>query len=104
MHTHRKPHTMPHTTPRHTMPHTTPRHTHTTHFIVDKTKTCTYADDSCLYACDNDMNNLLTHLLHDSSLAMDWFEYSYKKLNNGKCHPPPPPPTVLDNKYEHLWV
>ena len=49
-------------------------------FILDKTETCNYADDTCLYACDKYLKDLLIRLTHDSSLAIDWFEYNYMKL------------------------
>ena len=68
-------------------------------FILDDTETCNYADDTCLYACDKDLGNLLTRLTHDSNLAIDWFEYNYMKLNNEKCHL-----LFAGHKYEHLWI
>ena len=43
-------------------------------FILEDTETCNYADDTCLYACDTDLKDLLTRLTHDSSLAIDWFD------------------------------
>ena len=68
-------------------------------FILEDTETCNYTDDTCLYACDKDLHDLLTRLTHDSSLAMEWFEYNYMKLNNDKCHL-----LFAGHKYEHLWI
>ena len=55
-------------------------------FILEDTEICNYADDTCLYACDKDLKDLLTRLTHDSSLAIDWFAYNYMKLNSDKCY------------------
>ena len=68
-------------------------------FILEDTETCDYADDTCLYACDKDLKDLLTRLPHDSSLAIDWFECNYMKLNSDKCHL-----LFAGHKYEHLWI
>ena len=68
-------------------------------FILDDTETWNYADDTCLYECVEDLNDLLIRLAHDSSLAIDWFEYNYMKLNSDRCHL-----LFAGHKYEHLWI
>ena len=45
------------------------------------------------------MKDLLKRLTHDSSLALDWFEYNYMKLNSDVCRL-----LVAGHKYEHLWI
>ena len=67
-------------------------------YILSDTESCNYTDDTCLYVCDKDLNELLIRLKHDSSLAIDWFEYNYMKLNSDKCH------LFAGHKYEHLWI
>ena len=47
---------------------------------------CNYADDTTLYACDQDLESVLQRLEHDSLLAIEWFENNYMKLNGDKCH------------------
>ena len=48
---------------------------------------CNYAaDDNTLNACDTSLENLLKRLEHDSSLAIEWFQNNYMKLNEDKCH------------------
>ena len=38
------------------------------------------------FACDSDICDLIKRLEHDSSLAIEWFESNYMKLNEDKCH------------------
>ena len=68
-------------------------------YILSDTESCNYADDTCLYACNKDLNKLLIRLTHDSSLAIDWLEYNHMKLNSDKCHL-----LFAGHKYEHLWI
>ena len=42
---------------------------------------------------------ILNSLEHDTSLAIEWFESNYMKLNKSKCHF-----LVSGNKFEHLWI
>ena len=55
-------------------------------YLVDQTDISNYADDTTFYACDIDLKNLVQRLEHDSSLAIEWFESNYMKLNPEKCH------------------
>ncbi len=60
---------------------------------------CNYPDDTGLHVCDKDLPNLLNSLEHDTSLAIEWFESNYIKLNKSKCHF-----LVSGSKFEHLWI
>ena len=68
-------------------------------YILENTEVCNYADDTGLHACDRDLPNLLNNLEHDCSIAIEWFDNNYMKLNKGKCHL-----MVSGHKFEHLWV
>ena len=39
-------------------------------FIIDEVNVCNFADDTTLYACDQELDNLLNRLEHDSLLAI----------------------------------
>ena len=60
---------------------------------------CNYADDTTFFACDIDLSSHLNRLEHDTSLAVDWFDYNYMKLNEDKCHL-----IVPGHKFENVWV
>ena len=47
---------------------------------------CNYADDTTVDAYDLDFNNLIIRLKYDASLAIEWFESNYKKLNQDRYH------------------
>ena len=68
-------------------------------FIIEQTDVCNYADDNTLNACDMSLENLLKRLEHDSSLAIEWFQNNYMKLNEDKCHL-----LVSGFKHEVLWA
>ena len=55
-------------------------------FIIDEVNVCNFADDTTIYACDQELDNLLNRLEHDSLLAIEWFECNYMKLNSEKSH------------------
>ena len=50
-------------------------------FINEQTSVCSYADDTTLYACDKDLESVLQSLLHDSMIAIEWFDSNYMKIN-----------------------
>ena len=68
-------------------------------FIIEQTDVCNCADDNTLNACDMSLENLLKRLEHDSSLAIEWFQNNYMKLNEDKCHL-----LVSGFKHEVLWA
>ena len=68
-------------------------------YILENTDVCNYADDTSLHTCDKDISNLLCSLEHDTSLAIEWFESNYMKLNRSKCHL-----LLSGHKFENIWV
>ena len=68
-------------------------------FNFAETDISNYADDTTLYACDSNLQNLITRLERDSINAIVWFENNYMKLNEEKCHF-----IISGNKIEHLWA
>ena len=42
-------------------------------FFLDNTEASNYADDTDLYACDTNLENLLYRLEHDAHIAIEWF-------------------------------
>ena len=55
-------------------------------WVYQNTEACNFADDTTLYACDQDIETVIRNLEHDSLLVMEWFEWNYMKLNADKCH------------------
>ena len=55
-------------------------------YVTELTNVCTYADNTTFYARDSDICDLIKRVEHDSSLAIEWFECNYMKLNEDKCH------------------
>ena len=43
-------------------------------WVNEQTNVCNYADDTTIYACDQDLESVLQRLEHDSLLAIEWFE------------------------------
>ena len=55
-------------------------------YLTEMTQVCNFADDPTFYVCDKDLNILINRLEHDTSLAVEWFENNFMKLNQDKCH------------------
>ena len=55
-------------------------------YATELTNVSNYADGTTFYGRDSDICNLIKRLEHDSSLAIEWFESNYMKLNEDKCH------------------
>ena len=53
---------------------------------ISLTDTCNYADDTTIYACDQELETVLNCLEHDTLIAIEWFDNNYMKLNSDKCH------------------
>ena len=68
-------------------------------YLSDFTVVCNFADDTKFHVCDNDLNNLIKRLEHDTFLAIEWFETNNMKLNKDKCHL-----LVAGHKYKNVWV
>ena len=54
-------------------------------YVTELKNICNCTDDATFYAYGSDICNLIKRLEHDSSLAIEWFESSYMKLNEDKC-------------------
>ena len=68
-------------------------------FLTEKTNVCNYAGDTTFYACESDLQYLISRLEHDSVLAVEWFECNYMKLNQDKCHL-----LISGYKYASVWA
>ena len=68
-------------------------------YLAEYTKVCNFADDATFFTCDKDFNNLINRLGHDGHFAIEWFESTYMKPNQGKCHL-----LVLGYKHENIWA
>ena len=55
-------------------------------YLTEMTQICNFADETTFYICDKDLNVLINRLEHDTSLAVEWFENNFMKLNQDKCH------------------
>ena len=53
---------------------------------LNNTDVCNYADDTTLFACDIDTDNVVARLEKDSAHAIKWFSDNYMKLNEDKYH------------------
>ena len=54
--------------------------------LSEKTDTCSFADDTNFHASDSSLDSLVKRLEHDTNLTIEWFDSSYMKPNQGKCH------------------
>ena len=68
-------------------------------YLTEMTQVCNFADDTTFYVCDKDLNILINRLEHDTSLAVEWFENNFMKLNQDKCHL-----LVSGHKHETVWA
>ena len=53
---------------------------------IQDTDICNYADDTTLYTCDNNLDNVIARLENDSNIVIKWFTDNFMKLNTDKCH------------------
>ena len=68
-------------------------------YLTEMTQVCNFADDTTFYVCDKDLNTLINRLEDDTSLAIEWFENNFIKLNQDKCHL-----LVSGHKHETVWA
>ena len=68
-------------------------------FLVNDCDICNFADDATPFACDMDINVLMTRLEFCTAQLLEWFEVNYMKLNASKCHF-----LVCGNKQESLTI
>ena len=45
---------------------------------------CNYADNITFHVCDLNLESLVKGLENDSTIAIEWFESNYMKLNQDK--------------------
>ena len=50
------------------------------------TDVCNYDDNTTFHACDTDLQSLISKLENDATLAIEWLESNYMKLNQDKRH------------------
>ena len=50
------------------------------------TDVCNFADDTTFYRCSKDIKSLIQDLENDTLVAIEWFDFSYIKLNPEKCN------------------
>ena len=53
---------------------------------VDDIEICNYADDTTLYACDQNLQNVVERLENVSLKVIKWFSDNCLKLNEDICH------------------
>ena len=55
-------------------------------YFVTKNDIANYADDNTLYSVENTTDSLLSSLVNDTDILVQWFTDNYLKLNADKCH------------------
>ena len=53
---------------------------------IQDTDICNYADDTTIYTCDNNLDNVIARLENDSNIIIQWFADNFMKLNTDKCN------------------
>ena len=54
-------------------------------WFANRTKICNYADDTTIFACHPDLDNIIKQLEEDSTVIVKWFSDNFLKLNDDKC-------------------
>ena len=54
--------------------------------VVQDTDMCNYAVGTILYACDDNLDNVIARLESDSSIIIQWFADNFMKLNTDQCN------------------
>ena len=54
--------------------------------FVSDSKICNYADDTTIYVCDRDHENIINRLENETLILSEWFQNNYMRLNGEKCH------------------
>ena len=54
--------------------------------FIQNSDICNYADDTTIYACDKNLENITHKLENDCNVALEWFANNFMKLNADKCH------------------
>ena len=53
-------------------------------FFILETELCNFADDNTLYACENNIKNILEKLTRDTNRILDWFSHNSMIANPAK--------------------
>ena len=59
---------------------------HDLFMFLEETEICNYADDTTIYLCCPNIENVIMHLKNDALKIPEWFPNNYMKLNEDKCH------------------
>ena len=54
--------------------------------FLEETENCNYADDTTIYACGPNIENVIMHLENDALKITEWFPNNCMKLHEDKCH------------------
>ena len=54
-------------------------------FVLDS-KICNYADDTAIYVCNRNHENITNRLENETKILSEWFQNNCMKLNVEKCH------------------
>ena len=55
-------------------------------WFANRTKICSYVDDTTVFACHSDLETVIRQLEDDCSVIVKWFSDNFLKLNDEKCH------------------
>ena len=55
-------------------------------YFLKEASIASYADDTTLYATDQNLEKLLETLLNETSILLEWFRINEMKSNTDKCH------------------
>ena len=54
--------------------------------FLEETEVCNYADNTTLYICGPNVENVVAKLENDALALSEWFPNNHMKLNEDKCH------------------
>ena len=54
--------------------------------FLEETEVCNYADDTTIYTCGPNVENVVAKLENDALAISEWFPNNRTKLNEDKCH------------------
>ena len=54
--------------------------------FVNDSNICSYADDTTIYVCDRNNENVINRLENEAQILSEWFQNNCMKLNGDKCH------------------
>ena len=70
-----------------------------TFYLIEMTQVCNFAHETTFYVCDKNLSTLINRLEHDSTLAVEWYENNFMKLNQGKWRF-----LVSGHQHETVWA